>query len=205
MIYEFRTYDLKPRTLGDYQAVVDKALAGGRTKFSPLFGYWSTEFGPLNQALHVWPYKDMAERTEVRAKAANLGYWPPPSGPLLAGQKSEIFLPAPFNDEAIKGDLGPVYELRTYMYATGDIPKVIESWSKAIGERRKHSTFIGAWYSDLGVLNQWSHMWAYKSLEDRARVRADMVARKLWPAPGGPVPLKQENKLLTPFPFSPLK
>src|SRR3989304_810048 len=104
MIYEFRTYDLTPRTLGEYQTVVDKALAGGRTKFSPLFGYWSTEFGPLNQVLHVWPYMDLEERRKVREQVANLGYWPPASGPMLAGQTSEIFFPAPFNDESIKGD-----------------------------------------------------------------------------------------------------
>ncbi len=205
MIYEFRTYDIKPRMMGDYQAAVDKALAGGRTKYSPLFGYWYTEFGPLNQALHVWPYEDLKQRQDIRAVVGKLGYWPPASGPLLAAQKSEIFLPAPFNDEKVTGQLGPVYELRTYTYATGDIPHVIEAWSKAIDERRKHSSFIGAWYTDLGGLNQWAHMWAYKSLEERARVRADMVARKLWPAPGGPVPLRQENKLMLPFPFSPLK
>jgi hypothetical protein len=205
MIYEFRTYDLKPRSLPEYRSVVDKALAGGRTNYSPLFGYWYTEFGPLNQALHVWPYKDLAERVEVRAKVANLGYWPPPSGPLLAAQSSEVYFPAPFNDEKITGAHGPFYELRTYTYATGDITKVIEAWGKAIGERRKHSPFIGAWYTEFGSLNKWAHMWAYKSLEERARIRADMVARKLWPAPGGPTPLRQENKLLLPFPFSPLK
>ncbi len=205
MIYEFRWYDIKPRMLGEYQAVVDKALAGGRTKFSPLFGYWYTEFGPLNQALHVWPYRDLAERTEVRAKVANLGYWPPPSGPMLAAQKSEVFLPAPFNDEKVTGAVGPVYELRMYTYSTGDIPKVIESWGKAIGERRKHSTLVGCWSSDLGGLNQWLHMWAYKSLEERGRIRREMMEKKIWPPAGSPVPLRQENRLFLPFPFSPLK
>jgi hypothetical protein len=205
MIYEFRTYDLKPRTLADYQTAVDKALAGGRTKYSKLFGYWYTEFGPLNQALHIWPYKDLEERRKVREQVANLGYWPPQTGPLLAGQTSEIYSPAPFNEEAITGDQGPVYELRIYTYATGDIPKVIEAWSKSIGERRKHSPFIGAWFTEFGTLNKWAHMWGYKTLEDRKRIRADMTARKIWPAPGGPAPLRQENRLLVPFPFSPLK
>jgi hypothetical protein len=205
MIYEFRFYDIKPRMMGDYQATVDKALAGGRLNYSSLFGYWYTEFGPLNQALHIWPYRDLEERRRVREQVANLGYWPPATGPMLAAQTSEIYLPAPFNDEAVKGNLGPVYELRTYTYATGDIPKVIEAWGKAIGERRKHSPFIGAWYTEFGQLNKWAHMWAYKSLDERAKIRADMVARKLWPAPGGPVPLRQENRLFLPFPFSPLK
>ena len=204
MIYEFRTYDLKPRSLPEYESIVDKALAGGRTNYSPLFGYWYAEFGPLNQVLHIWPYENLAERTEVREKVADLGYWPPASAPLLAAQDTEIYLPAPFNDEEITGSHGPFYELRTYTYASGDTAKVIDTWSKAIGERRKHSAFVGAWYTELGGLNKWAHMWAYKSLEDRATVRADMIARKIWPAPGGPTPLNQQNSLFLPFPFSPL-
>ena len=45
MIYEFRKYDLKPRTLAQYDSTVEKALAGGRPDYSPLFGYWYSEFG----------------------------------------------------------------------------------------------------------------------------------------------------------------
>ena len=70
MIYEFRKYDLKPRTLGQYDSTVEKALAGGRPNYSPLFGYWYSEFGQLNQALHIWPYRDLQERTEVREQVA---------------------------------------------------------------------------------------------------------------------------------------
>jgi hypothetical protein len=204
MIYEFRTYDLKPRTLGQYDKIVEKALAGGRPDYSPLFGYWYSEFGRLNQALHIWPYKDLQERTEIREKVANLGYWPPATLETLAGQNTEIYLPAPFNDESMTGDQGPFYELRVYEYAAGDIPKVIDAWSRAIDERRKHSTFIGAWHTELGALNKWAHMWAYTSLEERARVRDEMIQRKIWPAPGGPAPLSQSSSLFLPFSFSPL-
>ena len=204
MIYEFRTYDLKPGTLAQYDSIVGKALAGGRPDYSPLFGYWYSEFGQLNQALHIWPYRDLQERTEVRERVSGLDYWPPPSQDLLAGQNTEIYIPAPFNDESITGDQGPYYELRTYMYAAGDIPKRIDAWAKAIDERRKHSSFIGAWYTELGELNKWAHMWAYTSLEERARVRAEMRAQNIWPAPGGPTPLSQANTLYMPFSFSPL-
>ena len=204
MIYEFRTYDLKPRSLPQYDSILQNSLAAGRLDHSPLFGYFYSEFGQLNQALHIWPYQDLQERTEVRDKVLGVDSWPPPTGELLAAQNTEIYFPAPFNDESITGDQGPFYELRTYSYATGDIPKVIDAWSNAIDERRKHSAFIGAWFTELGTLNRWAHMWAYKSLEQRAEVRADMIARKIWPAPGGPVPLTQSNKLYLPFSFSPL-
>jgi hypothetical protein len=205
MIYEFRTYDLTPRTLPQYDSILQKSLAAGRLNYSPLFGYFYSEFGPLNQALHIWPYKDLKERTEIRDQVTGIEEWPPPTAPILEGQSAEIYFPAPFNDESITGEHGPFYELRTYTYAAGDTPKVIDAWSKAIDERRKHSTFIGAWFSELGGLNKWAHMWAYTSLEERTRVRAEMIERKIWPAPGGPAPRKQESKLYLPFGFSPLK
>ncbi|KAA1295356.1 MAG: NIPSNAP family protein [SAR202 cluster bacterium] len=204
MIYEFRTYDLKPRTLGQYDATLKKSLSAGRLEHSRLFGYWYSEFGLLNQALHIWPYDDLQQRTEVREEVNGIDFWPPATADLLTAQNTEIYFPAPFNDEAITGDHGPYYELRTYTYATGDTPKVIDAWAKAIQERRKHSAFIGAWFSELGDLNKWAHMWAYQSLDERTKVRSDMIARKIWPPADNPVPITQANKLFMPFSFSPL-
>ena len=204
MIYEFRTYDLKPRTLGQYDATLTKSLSAGRLEHSRLFGYWYSEFGLLNQALHIWPYDDLQQRTEVREEVNGIDFWPPATADLLTAQNTEIYFPAPFNDEAITGDHGPYYELRTYTYATGDTPKVIDAWAKAIQERRKHSAFIGAWFSELGDLNKWAHMWAYKSLDERTKVRSDMIDQKIWPPADNPVPITQANKLFMPFSFSPL-
>jgi hypothetical protein len=205
MIYEFRTYDLIPRTLPQYDSILQKSIAGGRKNISPLFGYFYSDFGRLNQALHIWPYESVEQRMTLRDEATKLDTWPPATGDLLTGQSAEIFFPAPFNDESIIGDHGPFYELRSYTYATGDIPKVIDAWSKSIDERRKHSTFVGAWFSELGGLNKWEHIWAYKSLEERSNVRAEMIERGIWPAKGGPVPRSQHSSLFLPFSFSPLK
>ena len=205
MIYEFRTYDMHPRTLPQYREALTQSLAGGRLELSKLFGYFYSEFGQLNQALHIWPYESMDQRLAIREEANSKDHWPPATGSILTKQNTEIYFPAPFNDESITGEQGPFYELRVYTYGTGEIPGVIDAWSKAIDERRKHSPFIGAWYSELGPLNTWAHMWGYSSLEERSRVRAEMIQRKIWPAPGGPAPRRQTSTLFLPFPFSPLK
>ncbi len=119
--------------------------------------------------------------------------------------RSEIFLPAPFMQDRGEAELGPVYEMRIYTYAPGDIPAVIEKWSEHIEEREKYSPLVGAWYSELGGLNTWIHMWAYQSYDQRAQVRAETRAKGVWPPPGGIAPLHQENKLLLPMSFSPLQ
>ena len=72
MIYEFRTYKLKPGSVAE----VEKRFGEGyehRKKFSPLAAFWHTEIGPLNEIIHVWGYKDQAERTKARADAAKPG------------------------------------------------------------------------------------------------------------------------------------
>ncbi|GIT17226.1 MAG: hypothetical protein CM1200mP39_00320 [Dehalococcoidia bacterium] len=70
---------------------------------SRLFGYWYSEFGLLNQALHIWPYDDLQQRTEVREEVNGIDFWPPATADLLTAQNTEIYFPAPFNDEAITG------------------------------------------------------------------------------------------------------
>ena len=68
MIFEIRTYQLKPGTVPNaVQAFADKIE--NRVKLSPLAGFWHTEVGELNKIIHIWPYKDINERNEIRAKA----------------------------------------------------------------------------------------------------------------------------------------
>nr|MCH9673264.1 NIPSNAP family protein [Gammaproteobacteria bacterium] len=66
MIYEFRTYTLKPRSLGEFLKRFGEALPKRQT-FSPLAAFWHTEIGPLNQVLHVWAYESIEQRNDARA------------------------------------------------------------------------------------------------------------------------------------------
>lgn len=204
MLYEFRTYDLIPRTVPDFeQAFADKLP--GRAEFSPLGGLWHTEAGALNQVLHVWPYEDMSERSEVRAKSAAAGAWPPPTSQFVNNMNTEFLTPAPFMKPLGERKIGPVYELRIYKYAPGDVNKVIEAWGNAIEKREEYSPLAGAWFSEVGELNRWFHMWAYESFEHRMEVRAKTRADGVWPPASGVSPIHQQNKLLIPAACSPMQ
>jgi hypothetical protein len=205
MIYEFRTYDLKPRSVPGWEKAFGEKLPE-RVKYSPLGGLWHTEAGPLNQVLHVWPYEDAAQRTEIRSKTVAAGAWPPAfPEPVILNMNSQILLPAPFMEPLGEHKIGPFYELRIYQYDVGAIPKVIDAWGKAIEERTKYSPLAGAWYSEHGDVNRWYHMWAYESFEHRMQVREETRAKGVWPPAGGVSPLKQENKFLFPAECSPMQ
>ena len=204
MIYEIRTYELKPRIYDQFgRRVAEKIPA--RTKLSTLVGFWRTDIGPLNQVVHIWPYEDLGQRTEIRAQAVAGGQWPPDTAEVITAMESEIYLPAPFMDPMSPGDPGPIYEMRTYAYPLASIPSVLEAWNEVIEDRKKLSPLIGCWYSELGGLNKLVHIWAYRSLAERNSVREKALSSGRWPPRSSIAPLRMENKIMLPASFSPLQ
>ena len=69
MIYEIRTYRIAPGSLAE----VEKRFGEGyeyRKKYSELTAFLHTEIGPLNEIVHIWPYRDLAERARIRGEAS---------------------------------------------------------------------------------------------------------------------------------------
>lgn len=205
MIVEFRTYRLKPGSVAEATKRFGEGLAN-RTKVSPLGAFFYTEVGPLNRIIHVWPYEDFAQRTQVRSQ--KIEGWPPNIREFVEEQQSEIFIPAPFSPKMGEArQLGGIYEIRMYTLAPGAIPGQIDRWSTAIDARTKLSPLAFAGHSELGGLNKWCHIWAYKDANHRAETRAKAVREGIWPPKGGQPgqTLIQENMLVIPAEFSPLR
>ena len=204
MLYDFHTYDLRPRTVPELEERVAEVLPK-RLEISPLGGFWHTEAGPLNQIIHIWPYESMAHRTASREQMQSRNIWGSLAAEYLVNMHQDIYMPAPFMRPLGEAKLGPIYEMRTYTYRPGDIPQVMKAWADAIDEREKYSPLVGAFYSDGGSMNKWTHIWAYESFDQRLQVREVTRAKGIWPPESSAVPLHQESKILLPAKFSPLK
>jgi hypothetical protein len=208
MMYEVRTYTFRPGTLAEFVERYSKRLPL-REKHSKLGAFWTTEVGPLNQAIHVYPYESLEQRTQVReAMAKDTALAQLPGGrDLIVEQQAEIVIPAPFMHSLGSRDYGSgnVYEMRIYTFAPGDIPKVLDAWGKAIEAREKFSPLAACWTSELGGLNKFTHIWVYPDLNARARIRAETRTTGTWPPQTGVRPIRQENRILTAAPFSPVK
>jgi len=66
---------------------------------------------------------------------------------------------------------------------------------------------IGYFTSETGALNEVAHLWAYESLEERARRRKILTAHPDWPrftAAVEPLLERMETRILVPAPFTPL-
>ncbi|CAN5854124.1 NIPSNAP family protein [soil metagenome] len=204
MIFEMRTYLMKPGSIPKVEELWGASLPA-RAKLSRMGGFWRTEVGTLNQIIHIWPYENIAERERVRAEAVKTGVWPPKIADFVVDMESKILHPAPFSPSLEPAEHGGIYEFRTYTYNPGAIPKVIEAWKPMIGARSAISPLVFAGFTDIGPLNQWVHIWAYKNMADRETRRGQAMKPGIWPPPRaeGVTLLKQENLFAVPASFSP--
>jgi hypothetical protein len=117
MIYELRTYTVKPGTIGD---VVKAASTVSRDirkdDFGKLEGYWLTEIGPLNQVMHLWSYSDFAERARLRAELAKNARWTGEYLPLIRPllMRQDVRLLNAIRPPVAPASTGNVYEFRNY-------------------------------------------------------------------------------------------
>ena len=204
MIYEMRTYTLYPGSVREFETKFGESLPY-REQHSKLGAFWHTEMGQLNKVIHVWPYDDLVQRAKVRTEASKDPHWPPPTSHLVIDMDTVIVTPAPFMRPLSDQQLGNIYEMRIYTFQPGSMPEVIKRWSEAIPHREKYSPLAACWYTAQGQLNLWYHIWPYKSLAEREKVRAESFKDPHWPPGTGEFMIKSENQLMVPASFSPMK
>ena len=204
MIIEMRTYTVQPGSVATVEERFGQALPA-RAKLSPLAAFWHTEVGPLNRVIHVWAYDSFEERTRIRAESQKIEGWPPNIREFVTEQQSEIFLPAPFSPKLEPRQLGNLYEIRTYTMLPGATPTVVEKWAERIEGRLKYSPLAFCGHTELGPLNQWIHVWAYKDAAERFSIRDKAREAGAWPPATRGQFVQQENMFVVPAEFSPLR
>ena len=99
-----------------------------------------------------------------------------------------------------------IVEMRTYTLALGATGRYFKLYGEKgfAVQKRILGHFMGYYAVEVGALNQVIHLWAYESLDERAKRRAALWADPDWldyvKEVGGLV-VKQENQILTPAPF----
>ncbi len=206
MLYELRTYTLKPNVVPEYEKRFAESVPI-RTKYSRLVGFWHTEIGPLNQVVHLWAYETLQQRWEARSAAAKdpSGMWPPKVYDLTEAMESDILIPGPVNDP-LDGprEWGNLYELRMYTFPSGTVRHVMEQFCAQVEARAKMYPLGGFFMSDLGQLNRFYQLWPYKDWDHRDQVRAEYAKTKVWPPHTEERAVHQLVRHMVPAAFSPL-
>ena len=179
MIYELRTYTVKPGTIGDMVKAASTVSRDIRKDdFGKLEGYWSTEIGPLNQVMHLWSYDDLNARARLRGELAKNPRWNSEYLPLIRPlmMRQDIRLLNAVKAPVAPASTGNIYEFRNYRAKTGGVVKQwFDVFTAALPASEKYSKIVGLWQTEAGQPNEVCHIWAYPSLNARAEARANAL------------------------------
>jgi len=210
MIYELRTYTLVPGKQADYLTLsseVGRAVRGDR--YGKLEGFWYTEFGTLNQVVHLWSYPSLDERERLRGELQQNPEWKAYLArirPLLVAQENKILAPAlPLQPPA---DRPNVYELRWYRTQVGRAGEWLEHFKAVMPTREKYTRRVGLFETQMGQLNEVVHLWAYRDLNERAEARKRLGQDPEWQrflAVALPLLVHMQAVVLYPAPHSPMQ
>jgi NIPSNAP len=103
-----------------------------------------------------------------------------------------------------------IVEERDYHVYTGKLKELVGLYeSEGIALQQRHlGRLVGAFTTDVGRPSTYTHTWAYDDFEDRERRRAALQADQDWVeflARIQPLIHTQENRILIPTSFSPLR
>jgi hypothetical protein len=170
-----------------------------------LLACWYSEIGALNQILIIKTISDPAANLAAHA-AAVASRNPFGIGDLISDMSMDTYTAFDFLPPMRPGELGPCYEVRTYMLKPNGLPPTFELWREWAPRRAKVSPLLVAMTSLTGPVLRFMHIWPYKTLDERARLRAKAVTDGVWPPPSGPGHLAmQQSDVYLPFDFSPLR
>lgn len=94
-VYELREYQIAPGRVREWLGVFREGLAA-RAKYSSPLGIWLSELGELNHVFHLWGYKDLQARRQIREAANQDPSWGDAVArlaPLTQWQSARILLP----------------------------------------------------------------------------------------------------------------
>jgi NIPSNAP len=211
VIYEMRTYTFHQ---GKLPAYLDLARKVGRPvrgqNYGTNHGYWTSEFGSLNQVWHLWSYVSLDERERMRVELSKNERWNkeyvPNVRPLLARQDIRFLNPVyGVNPPAKEGGF---YELRMYRTNPGLATGWASSFRDIMNVREKYSRNIGIWTGEAPQPNEVWHMWNYQDTNERTKARSELFKDPEWSnflSKGAGTIVEMQNTMLIPTDFSGLK
>ena len=182
MIHELQTFTVKSGALVEMLAENQSAYEIARPYCGTLEGSWISEIGALNRVWNLWSYQDLNQRQEMWEALAKDSRWTEQHLLRLSAciQRRDSSVMTPIVPLKAPQDTGNVYEYRYYRTTIANAPKLAELMTEAIPTRAGYVHDIGMWTTEIGALDEFSHMVSYPSMAARKEQRSAMVADAEW-------------------------
>ncbi|CAN9514566.1 unnamed protein product [Ophioblennius macclurei] len=211
--YEFRTYNIRPDQNSAFLRLTNEKIHL-RTAHSELLGYWSVEYGGLNQVFHIWKYDSYFQRAGVRAALAQDPSWVSDylskAIPMLTSQDNAVTYLVPWCSLQKPPQEGGVFELVTFRMRPGGPAVWGRSFQAALTshDASGYGKLLGAFHNEFGQMNTVHALWWFESADRRAELRhkAHTDARVVAAVRESVLHLdSQTAHLMYACPFSPMK
>jgi hypothetical protein len=206
MIYELRSYVLASERFAEYVGTFSERPAVVEVLRPYLRGFWSSESGILNRVMHLYEYRDRAERLAVRTARAQVPVMRSFYAdvlPMLRQQRSVIYEGKVASSSAAPGG---VYDRLAIALAPGVSRERSERLTGTVGETASRSFEVAATLQSR-LLEQTTapacevlFLLRSASLEQRRGATAELFAKLDDPSVSA-----VETDLWTPLAFSPLQ
>jgi hypothetical protein len=97
-----------------------------------------------------------------------------------------------------------IYEFRSYRLKVGSLPEVMKRFGEAYEHRKKYSQMMAFWYSEIGPLNEITHVWPYNDLTERGCIRAEAAKDPNWPPKIAEFIVAMQSNIVIPYDFVPV-
>jgi len=162
MIYEMRTYTMYAGKMPEYLKAAETIGRPARgDNYGMNHGYWTSEFGQVNQIWHLWSYPSLDERERLRGELQKNPKWTgeyvPAIRNLIIRQDLQIWNAVV--DYKQPTSEGNVYELRTYRTHLGQARPWANLMKEYLPAREQYSPIHGLWTGEFPQPNSVAHLW----------------------------------------------
>lgn len=204
MLYELTTLSCPLLAVGE-AAKRAMAWAGEGSEHGELLGCWRTEFATLGRVLLLRGF-DTAEGAAAERERALLSQDPFDGGGIVTGLEMASHAPFPFLPAVRPGRRGDVYEFRTYRLKPGGLAPTLAGWRAAFAPAHVYTAHLVTNMYALDGATRITHIWAFETLEERARLRANAYGAGVWPPKSGPEQILEATSVIgLPEALSPLR
>lgn len=206
-------HEVKPSKVDEYVELVGNwypRMANMPENKVNLVGSWRTEVGDCDTFVHIWEYQRYAGYHQSLNAISNhpeFAEFDRKLKKLIKSKRTSLMQEFSFWPTTSPRKLGGVFELRTYTLHPGNLLEWEHHWRKGLEARKEVMEGVGAWFVQIGALNEVHHLWQFPDLEERRARREQSWSVSGWAETvHRTVPLIQtmRSHIMVPMPWSPV-